>query len=153
MHPCVQCKLYLAKSFNGDLIGPEIAENIEQEYQSLMKQLDEKSDILALFETRKVNKNGSIRPIGMEEYKKLQIKYSLDPLIKDTDMAAFMIIDHLLADYPLAQKVAKERLEQKMEERSALGSTTSLELGDIFLGQKEEKNIQRATDLRLGSIF
>ncbi len=59
-HPCVKCKLYLAKSFNGDLIGPQIAENIELEFEEISKQLDEKSNILSIFENRKSKKKGSI---------------------------------------------------------------------------------------------
>eukprot|EP00834_Sanchytrium_tribonematis_P004481 NODE_223_length_12360_cov_0.266862.p6 type:complete len:174 gc:universal NODE_223_length_12360_cov_0.266862:5167-5688(+) len=62
IHPCVQCKMYLAKQFNGDLIGPEIASNIEEEFEEMVKFLDEKSNILAIFEARKTKSNGSIKP-------------------------------------------------------------------------------------------
>ena len=64
LHPCVQSKLYFAKSFNGDLIGPEIAENIELEYEEILKKLEEKSNILSIFEGRKNNVTGSMNKLG-----------------------------------------------------------------------------------------
>ena len=60
IHPSVICKVYWAKSFNGDLLGPEIADQIETEYTEICKAFDEMSNILSVFEIRQKKLVGSI---------------------------------------------------------------------------------------------
>eukprot|EP00835_Amoeboradix_gromovi_P001472 NODE_67_length_23829_cov_0.557059.p11 type:complete len:264 gc:universal NODE_67_length_23829_cov_0.557059:614-1405(+) len=156
LHPCVQCKIYLAKSFNGDLIGPETAEDIEQEYQELCKRLDEKSNILGILEGRRNRKTGSIRPVGAEEYKRLHNKYSLHPLITDTDMALFGLIDEILSEYTEAQKTTMTYLLEKIATEQADSQASMFRRPSeipIYAGETEEKPAQRSTDLKLGPIF
>eukprot|EP00835_Amoeboradix_gromovi_P005962 NODE_624_length_5893_cov_0.149465.p4 type:complete len:122 gc:universal NODE_624_length_5893_cov_0.149465:2304-1939(-) len=49
--------------------------------------------------------------VSTGEFRTLQSKYSLDPLINDTEMAIYMLIDDLLDGYEDVQRSTVERLK------------------------------------------
>eukprot|EP00834_Sanchytrium_tribonematis_P008346 NODE_950_length_2933_cov_0.834157.p2 type:complete len:271 gc:universal NODE_950_length_2933_cov_0.834157:2026-2838(+) len=111
IHQCVQVKFY-SKLTNEESLSQDVIEKINNEYKLNCKVLDDKSDLKGIFFNRSSNKkNGSLRKVTTDEFRNLQVKYTLDPLINDTDMALFMIAEDLLTGYPDVQKSVIDKIK------------------------------------------
>ena len=83
-------------------------------------------------------------------------------MISDTDMALFVTIDQLLSDNSNSQKASSEYLLKKLKSSSSNGVVGIGQLGinsekeSSIHGQleiKDKKDTQRATNIKLESVF